>query len=281
MTQTLDDWDSRGVRSCLGRLHVRVCGRGPASMVFWPSLIMDGAMWLELASRFTDRYRVVLVDSPGHGQSDPLDRMFTFDECARCVVEILDAISAPRTHFVGSAWGGMIGGTFAARYPERLAAAVLMNATARPARFRQRLDYAAMTRLLRLLDGIRGPLVGRAVHAFLGPTTRRERPGVETMVRSALERIDTDSAYFAIRSVVPARPDQQALFGSIRAPVLVIGGEEDRTFPPEESRRLAAAIPGAELQIIPGTAHLAGLERPDEVGQIIDDFFRRRAQTTS
>src|SRR5262245_54368033 len=277
MTQTLDDWDGRAVATCLGRLHLRVCGRGPDSLMFWPSLLMDGEMWFDLAARFTDRYRVVLVDPPGHGQSDPLEGMFTFDDCARCIEQILDGLETPRTFFVGNSWGGMIGGTFAARHPERVAAAVLMNATATAAGLRQRLEFRMLTRLLRIFGGARWPLTGIAVRAFLGPTTLRDRPEIEVFVRALLERADPESAYFAIRSVVPARPDQRALFGAIRAPVLVIGGDEDRTFPPRESEIMAAAIPGAELRILPGTGHLAGLERPHEVGAIIDDFFQRRA----
>lgn len=43
--------------------------------------------------------------------------MFSFTDCARYVVDLLDGLGIDRAHFAGNSWGGMIGGTFAALYP--------------------------------------------------------------------------------------------------------------------------------------------------------------------
>ena len=101
------------VDTVLGRLRVRTEGDGDAVM-FWPSLLMTGDMWSAQAAHFGGRRRVILVDPPGHGGSEKLTRTFSFDECARCVVDILDGLGIASTHFVGNSWSGMIGGTFAA-----------------------------------------------------------------------------------------------------------------------------------------------------------------------
>src|SRR3546814_13951786 len=77
---------------------------------------------------------------------------------------------------------------------------------------------------LRMLGGIRGPLTERVIDAFVGPTTRRERPQVVQTIREALTRVDTRSTYWAVNSIVPRRPDQRAQFAKIRTPVLEIGG---------------------------------------------------------
>jgi 3-oxoadipate enol-lactonase len=265
---------SRTVKTVLGELHVRVGGDGPA-IVFWPSLLMDGTMWSAQAAYFAARgYRVVLIDPPGAGSSEPLTRHFTFDECARCIVQILDALKIERTHWVGNSWGGMIGGTFAATYPQRLGVAVLMNATASPAGWRHRLEFPALARVMRLLGGIRGPLVERVVDAFVGPTTRRSRPQVVDFIRASLRRVNVASAHWAVTSVVPRRPDQRALFATIRRPTLVVAGVEDRVFPPAEARTMAQAIPNARFELLSGTAHLTGLECPDVVNPLIEAFIR-------
>src|SRR3546814_16282491 len=81
--------------------------------------MMDGRMWAAQATHFIGCHRVVLVDPPGHGGSDALSRNFSFDECARCIVDLLDALQIERTHWVGNSWGGMIGGTVAAQYPDQ------------------------------------------------------------------------------------------------------------------------------------------------------------------
>jgi 3-oxoadipate enol-lactonase len=264
----------------LGRLRVRVAGEGPA-MVFWPSLLMDGLLWKSQASCFSGGHTVVLVDPPGHGHSEPLTRLFDFRECAGCVADILDGLGLEKAHIIGNSWGGMIGGTFAALHPERVLPSVLMNATATRAGWSQRVQYALLTAAARPLGGIRPPLTGRALDAFLGPTTKRERPEVVATVTEALRRADVRSVSWAVKSVVSRRPDQRELFGSIRVPVLVVAGAEDATFPVAEARAMADAIPGARMHVLEDTAHLAALENPGQVNALIQDFIREPSEGAS
>jgi 3-oxoadipate enol-lactonase len=262
------------VDTALGRIGVTVRGSGDALM-FWPSLLMTGDMWSAQADHFGDRFRVVLVDPPGHGRSEKLTGMFTFDECARCIVDLLDGLGIGRTHFVGNSWGGMIGGTFAATYPERIGSAVLMNCTASPAGVRQKLDYGFLLQAAKLMGGIRPPLTRSVLKAFLGPTTFATRPDVVSFVRTTVQAVDLGSGSWAVRSVVPARPDQRSLFAKIGTPVLVVAGAEDATFPVPETVEMAQAIPGAAVAVLDGVAHLAGLENPPLVNKLIEDFIDR------
>ena len=104
---------------------------------------MTGDMWPAQAEHFRPDHRVVLIDPPGHGESQKLTAPFTFEECARTIADLLDGLGIERTHFVGNSWGGMIGGTFAATHPDRVGRAVLMNCTASAAGARQKLEYGA------------------------------------------------------------------------------------------------------------------------------------------
>ncbi|MGW5384174.1 alpha/beta fold hydrolase [Nocardia sp. NPDC003963] len=264
----------RDIPTELGTLRVRVTGTGPA-MLLWPSLLMDHTLWDGQVAHFAARFTTVAVDPPGHGASAPLDRPFTFGECARCVGQILDTLDIDRAHIVGNSWGAMIGATFAARCPERVLTAVLMNGTASPAGRRQRLEYGALLVLARALGGFRGPLVGSALSAFLGPTTMRTRPDVVERVRRTVRANDIGSARHAVRSVVVRRPDQRELLGQIRTPTLIVGGRQDATFPPAEVEAMARAVPGAELSFLEDAAHLLAVEVPDAVNTLIDDFLDR------
>ncbi|GAA4627746.1 alpha/beta fold hydrolase [Actinoallomurus vinaceus] len=260
------------VETVLGRIHVRVGGEGPA-MLFWPSLLMTSDMWAAQAAYFADRYRVVLVDPPGHGRSQRLTSMFGFDDNVRCITEILDHLQITTTHFIGNSWGGMIGATFAARHPDRISSAVLMNCTGSAARRQQKIEYALLLRMAKVLGGIRPPLTRTTLSAFLGPTTLRTRPAVVATVRESLRHVDISSASWAVKSVVPARPDQLALLTTITAPVLVIAGDEDATFPVAETRAMADAIPGSTFLALKEVAHLAALEDPQLINQLIDEFL--------
>ncbi|NUP29496.1 MAG: alpha/beta fold hydrolase [Nocardia sp.] len=264
----------RDIPTELGTLRVRVTGTGPA-MLLWPSLLMDHTLWDAQVAYFAERFTTVAVDPPGHGASTPLDRPFTFGECAHCVGRILDTLDIERAHIVGNSWGAMIGATFAALYPERVLTAVLMNGTAAPAGTRQRLEYGALLALARLLGGFRGPLVGSALAAFLGPTTMRTRPAVVEKVGRTVRAADIGSVRHAVRSVVVRRPDQRQLLSRIRTPTLIVGGRQDATFPPAEVEEMARSVPGAELSFLEDAAHLLAIEVPDAVNALIDDFLRR------
>lgn len=258
----------------LGRLRVQVTGQGDA-ILFWPSLLMTGDMWAAQAAEFSATHRVILVDPPGHGGSEKLTAPFSFTDCADTVGDILDGVGVERTHLVGNSWGGMIGGTFAASHPSRIGRAVLMNCTASAAGRRQRFEYGLLLRTAKVLKGIRGPLTRSVLKAFLGSTTLRTRPGVVSFVRDAAHRVDVDSAAWAVRSVVPRRPDQRALLSQVRTPVLVVAGAEDSTFPLAETKAMADSIPGAEFVVLDGVAHLAALENPALTNALIRDFLGR------
>ena len=272
MTSIGDQLREQTVDTVLGRIRLQVGGSG-SPIVFWPSLLMTGDMWHGVADDLVARRQVVLVDPPGQGGSQPLTELFSFDDCARCVVDILDGLGIDKAHFVGNSWGGMIGGTFAATYPERTGGAVLMNCTAGRAGVRQKAQFAILLALAKWTGGM-GTLLNRPVlKAFLGPTTFRQRPEVVAHVRNAVKAVDVASVSWAVKSVVPRRPDQRALLGTITTPVIVVGGAEDVTFPPREAIAMADAIPGSSVRVLDGVAHLAGLENPPLVSALVEQFL--------
>jgi 3-oxoadipate enol-lactonase len=272
MTSIGDQLREQTVDTVLGRIRLQIGGSG-SPIVFWPSLLMTGDMWHGVADNLIARRQVILVDPPGQGGSQSLTDFFSFDDCARCVADILDGLGLDKVHFVGNSWGGMIGATFAATYPERIGRAVLMNCTAGRAGLRQKLEFAVLLRVAKWTGGI-GSLLNRSVlKAFLGPTTMRERPDVVVHVSTTVKSVNIASASWAVKSVVPRRPDQRALLGRIQTPVMVVGGAEDATFPPRDAIEMANAIPNASIRVLDGVAHLAGLEDPPLVSALVEQFL--------
>ncbi|WP_327117840.1 alpha/beta fold hydrolase [Nocardia sp. NBC_01730] len=262
----------------LGTVRVRLSGSGDP-ILMWPSLLMDHSLWDAQVDHLSTRFTTIALDPPGHGQSSRLASTFTFDECATCIVQILDALGFERTHVLGNSWGAMVGATFAARHPERVGCSILMNGTASPAPTRQKVEYAALVTIIRMMGGIRPPLTRSVVGAFLGPTSRKTRPATGPLIVDVARRQDAASLVKAVRSVVPLRPDQRDLLATIRTPTLIIAGREDVTFPPAEVQRMAAVIPNSEFVLIEDAAHLVALEVPDRVNMLIDDFIQKHERT--
>jgi 3-oxoadipate enol-lactonase len=257
----------------LGALQVHVSGSGDPILLM-PSLLTDHTLYAAQVEHFSGRYTTIAVDPPGQGQSEPLHSAFTFAESAQAYIDVLDALGLPWAHLVGNSWGAMIGGTISATFPDRVGAAVLLNGTASEGPRWDRLQLALAARMTRLAGR---PLFVRStvVPRFLGTTTRRQRPDLVDGLVTMIERNDARSASYAVESIVVRRPDQHTLFGRINTPTLVVAGREDESFPVPEVRRMAAAIPGAELVVLDRVGHLAAYEAPDIVNGLIDDFLDR------
>ena len=69
---------------------------------------------------------------------------------------------------------------------------------------------------------------------------------------------------------IMGRPDLAGAARAVRCPVIVATGEHDAIAPPALAQRLAALIPGAELQIVTGAGHLAPLDAPEAVARLLD-----------
>ena len=230
-------------------------------------------MWDAQARHFNDRYTVVCVDSPGHGRSQPLTGTFTMEDCARCLKTIMDTLDLEKAILVGNSWGGMLDGVFAALYPEKTIAVVLMNCTGSSAPLRQKIEYTLMTSIASFFNRLPKFFVGRGVKAFAGKTTESHRPEVVSSIQAGLSAVNTKSVRWAIKSVVPLRKDQHALLASITCPSLIVAGEEDRTFPVTETEKMATAIPNSRFIVLPEVGHLAALEHPELINTLIDSFL--------
>lgn len=241
----------------------------PTTLLLWPSLLMTAELWQAQIDAFGDRYRVIAIDPPGHGDSDALHQAFTMEQCADALLELMNILALERVVLVGNSWGAMLGAVFAARYPQRIDAAVLINGTAAAAPLRQKLEFRLMVLMLQRMQRVPAWLSKKAVTAFAGKTSEREQPQLIADIDAAVRSCQPKSVAYAIDSVVIQRRDQHKILSKISCPTLIIAGEEDRTFPPSETFGMAEAIPKAEWHQLPQVGHLAAREAPEQINQLI------------
>ncbi len=265
------------IPTVLGRINVRIGGEadGPA-MVFWPSLLMNGSMWRFQYEHYAPTHRVILVDAPGIGKSDPLTRTITLEECSDCLIEILDALGIERCLFVGNSWGAMLASVFAAWHPERLLGAVAANGTATPATFLERMKMGPLIGLIGLQSKVPKWLVAAGQSNFGGPTAEKTKPAFLEFFRCILLE-NPKSIAFQMKSILLGRKDNHALLRTIKGiPLLVLAGEEDRQFSLPIAKSFADAIPGSTFVIMPKTAHLSPRESPELFNETVDAFIKSR-----
>jgi len=263
-----------------GTIHVVTAGTG-APIVLSHGVTLSVRTWIrQLETLPAEGFHVVAFDHRGHGDSTLGDSGFSIDNLGddiRSVVERLDLRDAV---LVGHSMGGIAVQSFLLRYPEiaaqRVKGVVLLSTLARVPLSGVRASGARafIDRLGQLApDSTRvwaSPNVGFLV-ARLG-FGRDPKPSHVELVRRMMLECAADTRRESPRALLGL--DLTARLPEVRIPTLVIGGSADVITPPAESRRLAALIPGARLEIVSGGGHMLMLERTELVDRLITEFAR-------
>ncbi len=110
----------------LGYIHYRAAGTGAPVMLFHINQ-QSSALMLELMRALAPQFRVVAIDYPSHGHSDPVPGQPSFADYTRCVIDVMDHLGIRRTAVLGEAVGAGVSVDVANTWPERVSKVVLVN----------------------------------------------------------------------------------------------------------------------------------------------------------
>ncbi len=249
----------------------------------------DGYVWRYLRQDLSDRFGLH-PHYRGHGRTaaprDPA--RVTIEDLADDVASVLDDAQVDRAALIGHSMGVQVALETYRRHRDRVAALVLVcGAPSHPLKTVR--GSGALEEIL--------PIVQRWIHRVPGVINRVTRTLLPTRLayevasrleirRELVEPRDfmpylegmarIDSRLFVAMLSAAGQHSAEDLLPEISLPVLVIAGERDGFTPPERSRAMAAAIPGAELLEVPQASHTAPIERPNLVDNSVRDFLVRR-----
>ncbi len=232
------------------------------------SLACNLHMWDEEAKRLSKHYKVLRFDTRGHGKSSAPASAYTLELLADDLHGLLQALSIKTTHFVGLSMGGMIGQTYALRYPGRFSSLALCDTTSRyPA------DAAGLwaERIKTVEAQGMEPLVEPTLARWFTEPFRKSRPEVVQNV-AAMIRSTPVAGYVGCSHAIP-KINLTARLKEIRCPSVVIVGKDDPGTPVAMAEEIHHALPGSKLVIIPSAAHLSNLEQPDAFNQALGEFL--------
>jgi 3-oxoadipate enol-lactonase len=239
---------------------------GAPALLLLHALGADMTMWEPQLPRWRAHFRVIRYEVCGHGGSSPAGvAELTNDLLAEDALAVLDAVQVPRAHWCGISMGGMSAMWVAAHHPQRVARLVLANSSAyMPPRtlWQSRIDTVRRDGMAALVPGI--------VERWFTPRFRALAPEQVEQVRSMLRRVDPASyaaACAAIRDM-----DQRDMLPHIRAPTLVMCGDQDPSTPLPHSAALCAAIAGARFELLPAS-HLSNVEAPEAFEAAVTRFL--------
>ncbi len=256
-----------------GALHVEILGAGPPLLLV-AGLGGRGAFWRAQASVFAAHFQVVLHDHRGVGASARTGVCSSTAQMADDVIQLMDALQIDRASLVGHSTGGAIGQHLALDHPHRLDRLVLSASWPGPSPLFLA-TFALRRRILQTLGAdaylMQGTLLGAPAgwlhdrfvdeQAYLA-----ERRAGFPEIAEELARIDAVTGH-----------DLRARLPAITAPTLAICAQDDQLTPVGFTREMAAAIPGAEIEILPTGGHFCPQTVPEAYNRRVLAFLTEAA----
>ncbi len=256
-----------------GGLHYDEAGSGD------PLLLVSGlnglaAPWQPVIPGLAGRFRVITHDHRGLGRSDGWDGPYSVDQIADDVIGLMDGLGIGRAHIVGHSLGGAVAQALAADHPGRVGGLVIYASWPGKDAFFDR------TMLMR-----QDVLLHQGIEAFLrtGPLGIYPPRWVRDNDAGLTAALPAAIAAFAGVDKMMARMkacldhERRAALPGIAAPTLVIGTRDDVATPAYCSAEIAAAIPGAELVVLPYGGHNAHQVVPEELQEQLLAFLTSAA----
>ncbi len=231
----------------------------------------DHAIWDEVVRALSGRFRLLRMDTRGHGASDAPAGDYTIPMLAADAFAVLDAAGAKKAAVAGLSLGGMTAMQMAVSAPERLTAVAICNSSAEiPAQFW--LDRVVTVRT-KGLPAMTDAIMSR----WFPPAVLAANPPYLATARSTFEALDPNG-YAGCCMAIAGLAVKESLPG-IRLPTLVVVGSLDQATPAATGGEpIAAAIPGAKLVSLP-TGHISPLERPDALAAALAEFLAQDADS--
>jgi 3-oxoadipate enol-lactonase len=247
-----------------------VTGSGPPVLLLHAGL-GDRRMWDEQIPAFAEHFTVIRFDARGFGETVMPPTPYSPSADA---IALLDHLGIERAHLVGVSMGSQTAIEVAVIAPDRVSALVAVAArTGTPVSPALRAGWDRANELFEAED------IAGAVEYELRMWVDGPDRGPEAVDPQMRERVrEMNAALFARDDdqgeEIPLDPPAADRLSEIAAPTLIVYGDKDLMDVRQAAAPLAAAIPGAQLAVIPDTAHLPQMERPEEFNRIVLEFLR-------
>jgi pimeloyl-ACP methyl ester carboxylesterase len=231
-------------------LYYEIHGEGTALILMHGGLGHSGH-WKNQLPALSEHYKVITVDSRGHGRSTMTEQQISFALMASDIVALMDYLEIERAHILGWSDGGNIGLYLAIHHPERLIKVVASGANYNPSGVRS--DVGENQKFL----------------SYIGDA-------IEDYQTLSPDPANWDAFFGNIGQMWASEPDFTVeQLGSIAVPVLLLDGESDEAIYTGHTIEMAGLIPTAKLTFIAGTGHFGMWEKPVEINTAILDFLAR------
>ena len=242
-----------------GRIHYLEAGEGPVILLMH-SNGNSAYEYDELIALLADRYRVIAMDFPGHGDSEPLKRHYTVSDYGDCAIELMDALDIRTASILGSSIGGAVCIDIGVRHAGRVESLFVVESPLRA-------EEQWRERWFTTEKG----------YGILVQTAEQLKPRLRHVSEDLLERWNIDrgkAGTWAMMDVMWALREYDAIgaITSINAKTAVIYGEKSPH--PQALALFEKLLPAAPRNRMADCGHFPMLDDPRTLAHIMDDFIR-------
>ena len=255
------------------KLFYTSLGGGPPVVLLHPTPVHH-RFWMPVAELLGGRYRVIVPDLRGHGQSELGEGPITVEKLAADAGRLLDSLEIEKALFAGCSIGGYTLFEIWRTMPARAEAFAFCCSKAQAdteAQRAKRQETIAKVQARGTADFIEGNL-----ETLIGSAARRRRPEKIAEAREMMQAAPVETIV-AMQQGLAARPDSVVTARTMRIPCCIVAGGEDPGSTPADMKLLAEQIRnggyGAEYNEIPDAGHFAPFEQPELVARILRRFF--------
>lgn len=232
----------------------------------------DTRGWIMQKRAFAGRYRLVMVDNRGVGRSGRPPGPYDLEVMAADAVAALDHAGYGSAHVVGASMGGIISEIIAVRHAERVRSLTLACTACRHFSWRRELlaQWADQAQAFGMREFVR-----RNLEWMVGPRSlRRTWPALAVLGPLAFN-VPVASFVSQIDAILAMPDELRVELAEVDVPTLVLCGSQDVLTTQGDSEEIASLIPGAELAVVRGGAHLFMVEQAGAFNRTVGDFLAR------
>ena len=261
--------------------HARPDRTSLPSLVLLHGYLETMYIYNELVETLKDRYRLIVIDLPGHGLTDsaPADetghRINTMEFGAQVVAGVLDKCGVAKAFLAGHSMGGYVTLQALRSIPERLEGAILLHSHPLPDAPEKAADREREKTLIEA-----GKLHAIAAASIPKMYYEENLRACDEKIRETVELCETHDPEGIISSIegLRTRPDQQSVMQHPPVPLLLIHGDHDNFLPLSTVEQFKQAFPEVHYQLIPNSGHNSFIEQPDACIAALSAFIDARAQ---
>ena len=254
------------------RLYYEIHGAGEPLLLI-QGLVADATAWAPQIPAFQEHFTVIAFDNRDVGRSSIAVGPYNIGDMAEDTAALMDVLGIKQAHILGVSMGGMIAQELVLGHPGKVRTLILGCTMAQVARFHVSILESWKWMKRHDPDNEVFPIeaiIWGMTHNFL-----KNAEAVDEMIKCMRNpQFPVSPDAFARQADAVRGFDVLDRLGAVKVPTLVLVGDQDILTPPWASRELAAAIPGAELQVVEEGGHGFFLEIPDRVNRAVIDFLR-------